>query len=186
MPRLTKYPLQDIFEAIGLENCVQLIEEAQNYEAMAMRFCDEWRQLRGRQRSVAGAARMVAEMKVDVGMFKNFLVRIYENQRRSIARIKSAAAISEITEVSVNQAQVPDPKNFDERKAHLEKAQILDAPRPMSIETKVGIQVQNQMPSFESSVMELEEKMRGQLPAASKDFIEGEIVNEKEKELVTR
>ena len=53
----------------------------------------------------------------------------------------------------------------------------------MSIETNVGIQVQNQMPSFESSVMELEEKMRGQLPAAATDFIEAEIVNESEKEL---
>ena len=186
MPKLVKYPLQDVIEAITLENCVQLINEAQSYEAMAMRFMDEWTHMPRRQRTPAGVARMIAESKMDVAYFKRFLVTIYENQRRVMARIKSADGIAAITEVSVAQAQVADHKNFDERRAHLERADILDTVKPTVIETNVGIAVQNQMPSFESSVMELEEKMRGQLSAATTDFIEGELVNEKEKELVTR
>lgn len=164
MSKLTKFPLADIFDQIGLPDCVRLLEEASRYEPLARRFSDEWYHRRGKRNSAA-AARMVHELDLDVGLFRNLLVRLYEQHMRGVARIKQAAKIPEMTQTSVDEAI--QPKNFDERVRHLEKSQIFESPKTggVNVQTNLGIMMnQAALPTFEQDIMQIEEKMRAALP----------------------
>ena len=179
MSRLTKFPLADIFDQIGLPDCVRLLEEASRYEPLARRFTDEWRHRKGKRNS-ASAARMIHELDLDVGLFKNLLVRLYTQQQRSLARIKQAAEIPNLTDTSIEAANIIT--NREERVAHLQTSGVLDTPKGgISIETNVGVQMQNNsLPSFEDSIMQVEERMR-QLPPATTEFIStAEVIEERE------
>lgn len=182
MSKLTKFPLADIFDQIGLPDCVRLLEEASRYEPLARRFSDEWYHRKGKRNSAA-AARMVHELDLDVGLFKNLLVRLYTQQQRSLARIKQAAQIPDLTDTSLDAANIIT--NREERVAHLQTSGVLDTPKGgINIETNVGVQMQNNaLPSFEESIMQVEERMRQQLPAATQQFVDAEIV-EPRKEAV--
>jgi hypothetical protein len=180
-PKLTTFPLADLFETVGMELTCRLMEEVQHLEPLAARFCEEFPQLPKRRRNPAGAARMIQDQGLEVRLFKDLLVASYSHHMKRLAQLKQAEKIANITEVSTVAAM--DTKNFDERREHLRKADIFEKEKSgVSVNTNVGILNQPaQLPTFENEIMQIESKMRNQLPAATTDFID--VKTEKREEV---
>lgn len=182
MPR-TKLPLSEVFDQIGMETCVLLLKESAHLEPLARRFCQEFPRLPKRKRDAIGAAQIVSDYGLDINLFRNLLVKLYSRHQQSLARIKQAAQIGELTDVSMSASIIP--ANFEERKPHLVKHGVIDSDKGVNIDMSQTYQQQNNygMPSFEQSVIDIEDKMRALNPA-SQEFVDGELVNERESERV--
>lgn len=182
MPR-QKLPLSEVFEQIGMDTCILLCKESAHLEPLAKRFCDEFPRLPKRKRDPIGAAQVVSDYGLDINMFRNMLVKLYSRHMQSLARITQASKIGELTTVSVEAAEVP--ANFEERRPHLIKHGVIDSEKGMiNIDQSQTFQQQNNfgMPSFESTVTELEDKMRALNPA-TQEYVDTEfsVVPEREK-----
>lgn len=184
----TKLPLSEVFAEIGMDTCCLLLEESAHLEPLARRFTDEFPRLPKRERDPVGAAQCVADMELDVGGFRNLLVKLYSRHQSSLAKIKQAARIGDVTDTSLTIAVEGKADSSDERRAHLEKQGVIDSPK---VGTNIDLsQTWNQqnnfgLPAFEQTVTDLEEKMRARaLGPAKQEFIDAEFeaVDEREKQ----
>lgn len=185
MKKTLPSPLSELFEQIGIEDCQRLLAEYAHLEPLARRFTDEFPRLPKRKRDAAHAGSLVAEMGLDINLFRNLLVKLYSRHHQALAKVKQAAKISEITDVSLKASEIPT--NFDERKAHLIRGDVIDSDRAggINVNTNVGVAVQHQgLPSFEQDIMQLEERMRGQLSAAQQEYVDTELVTENREQVL--
>lgn len=176
-------PLSEVFDEIGLDVCVQLLAEVGHLQPLAARFNDEFPALPKRERTSIGAARMIADKRLDVGAFGNLLVRLHADHMRRLAKIRQAGKIIDVTDKSLATAIAGGPDTFDERRVHMEKQGVVDSAKTgTSIDLSRTYQQQNNfgLPAFEQTVTDIEERMRA-LPPAATQFVDAEVVDEREE-----
>lgn len=181
-----KLPLSEVFEEIGMDTCIRLLAEVGHLEPLAKRFNTEFPRLAKRNRDPVGAAQCVTDMQLDTGLFRNLLVKLHSRHQASLAKIKQASRIGEVTDSSLNVAIAAPPDSFDERRSHLEKQGVIDSQKTgVNIDLSQTYQQQNNfgLPAFEDTVTQLEDKMRALNPA-TQEFIDAEFetVDEREKQ----
>lgn len=182
MPK-QKLPLSEVFEQIGMDTCVLLMKESAHLEPLARRFDDEFHRLPKRQRNPRNAAQVVVDYGLDVNAVRNLLVKLYSRHMQSLARVKQASMIGEITDVSMEAST--KEANFEERKPHMIKHGIIDSEKTgINLELNQQFNQQNfGLPSFENTITRLEDKMRERqaLNPATQPFVDAEFETAKEK-----
>lgn len=168
-----------------MDTCVLLMKENAHLEPLARRFDDEFHRLPKRQRNPRGAAQVVVDYGLDVNLVRNLLVKLYSRHMQSLARVKQASRIGEVTDSSLDVAIGKGTDTFDERRVHLEKQGVIDSQRAgVNVEFNQQFNQQNfGLPSFETTVTNLEDKMRERqaLNPARQEFVEAEFETAKEK-----
>lgn len=177
----TKLPLSQLFEQIGLDTCVLLLKESAHLEPLAKVFIEQFARVPKRKRDPVNAAQLVVDQGLDVGLFRNLLVKVHSRHQQSLARVVQAARIGEVTSASLEVA-INAADSFDERRVHMEKQGVIDSQKTgVNLEFNQNLLQQNfGMPTFENTVTELEDKMRALSPA-TQEFVDAEFEVEREK-----